>query len=158
MKKLFTSKNVESWLKCSTVMGGLQSLVTFFIIKMKIALIAATVIGAVALALKVFGFFKYSGYFFKNDYASIGLPLSEFHGYPLPPPPTEIDHDQHETYGNDWSSYSEHYARSGSVSETLPKRYSNELIDRCIAFVFHILHDKFFYKTDVGRIFMLILS
>ncbi|XP_043275265.1 uncharacterized protein [Venturia canescens] len=92
-------------------MGGLQSLVTFVVIKIKIVLVVVTLIGFIALSFKLLGLLKYTGYFYKNDYPSIGPP--EYSSYPGPPlTGYASSHHEHEVYSNDWAPHPESYSRS----------------------------------------------
>lgn len=116
-------------------MGGLQSLVGFIAIKIKVVLVAITIIGVVALACKVFGFFKYTGYLYKNDYP-VASPPHEYYGYHGPP------HDHH-SHGNDWSSYSEHYGRS--TNRRPETATPSQLTKRCCIHLCNNVFNKLHY-------------
>lgn len=111
-KNVRVEKKRGKWQCLFTVMGGLQSLVTFVVIKIKIVLVVVTLIGFIALFFKLFGLLKYSGYFYKNDYPVIGPP--EYSSYPGPPiSGYSSSHHDHDVYGNDWPSHpAESYSRS----------------------------------------------
>ncbi|XP_015118094.1 uncharacterized protein LOC107041836 [Diachasma alloeum] len=60
-------------------LGGLQGLIAFVILKIKIVLVVITIIGATVLALKLLGIFKYSNYVYKSNYPIIeGPPVFEY--------------------------------------------------------------------------------
>ncbi|XP_011304388.1 uncharacterized protein [Fopius arisanus] len=75
------------------LLGGLQGLVAFVILKIKIVLVVITIIGATVLALKFLSVFKYSNYVYKSHQPIDELPAIQY-GQPSP-------HDSYE-YKDDW--------------------------------------------------------
>lgn len=55
-------------------MGGIQSLITFIILKIKIVLFIFTIVGVTIFALKLFSIFKYSNYVYKSNYPIVDEP------------------------------------------------------------------------------------